>query len=209
MVSTVPNPGQEELVAVAVPVSGNLFSVEDTRAYNFRIFSRISGADMFLVVFLALRYLKAIMPKLYIEPGILPLFEMVRHVSRPRVLCKDVDDLSIPEEIADSLYSCGGIEGLIEQIPPDEVFEQMQQWYQACADPVRLKILSLLMVQPLCVCVIKSVVKMADSKLSYHLNILKKAGIIEGKQQGQWIIYCITDEARMFLEQEQERFLPQ
>jgi ArsR family transcriptional regulator len=48
---------------------------------------------------------------------------------------------------------------------------------------------------------------MADSKLSYHLNILKKAGIIEGKQQGQWIIYNVTDEARMFLEQERERFL--
>jgi ArsR family transcriptional regulator len=162
---------------------------------------------MFLVVFLALTYLKAIMPKLYIEPGILSLFEMARQVSRPRVVCKDIDHLSIPEEIADSLCSCGGIEGLIEQIPPDEVFEQMQPWYQACADPVRLKILSLLMVQPLCVCVIKSVVKMADSKLSYHLNILKKAGIIEGKQQGQWIIYHVTDEARMFLEQERERFL--
>ena len=110
---------------------------------------------------------------------------MARQVSRPRVLCKDIDHLSIPEEIADSLCSCGGIEGLIEQIPPDEVFEQMQTWYQACADPVRLKILSLLMVQPLCVCVIKSVVKMADSKLSYHLNILKKAGIIRrGSSKG-------------------------
>lgn len=83
----------------------------------------------------------------------------------------------------------------------------MKTWYQACADPVRLKILSLLMVHPLCVCVIKAVVRMADSKLSYHLNILKKAGMIEGKQQGQWIVYHITDEARTFLERERERFL--
>ncbi len=132
---------------------------------------------------------------------------MARQVSYPRTTGKDIDDLSIPEEIADSLCSCGGIEGLIEQIPPDEAFAQMQQWYQACADPVRLKILSLLMVQPLCVCVIKSILKMADSRLSYHLNILKKAGMIEGKQQGQWIIYCVTEEARMFLEQERARFL--
>jgi ArsR family transcriptional regulator len=82
----------------------------------------------------------------------------------------------------------------------------MQGWYQACADPARLKILSLLMIQPLCVCVIKAVIKMADSKLSYHLNILKKAGMIEGDQQGQWIIYHITDQARAFLEQERDRF---
>ncbi|MBP7716126.1 MAG: winged helix-turn-helix transcriptional regulator [Methanoregulaceae archaeon] len=119
---------------------------------------------------------------------------------------KEIDYLSIPEEIADSLCSCGGVEGLIEQLPPDTVFAQMQGWYQACADPARLKILSLLMIQPLCVCVIKAVIKMADSKLSYHLNILKKAGMIEGDQQGQWIIYHITDQARAFLEQERDRF---
>lgn len=119
---------------------------------------------------------------------------------------KEIDYLSIPEEIADSLCSCGGVEGLIEQLPPDTVFAQMQGWYQACADPTRLKILSLLMIQPLCVCVIKAVIKMADSKLSYHLNILKKAGMIEGDQQGQWIIYHITDQARAFLEQERDRF---
>ncbi|HNI42849.1 MAG TPA: metalloregulator ArsR/SmtB family transcription factor [Methanoregulaceae archaeon] len=119
---------------------------------------------------------------------------------------KEIDYLSIPEEIADSLCSCGGVEGLIEQLPPDTVFAQMQGWYQACADPTRLKILSLLMIQPLCVCVIKAVVKMADSKLSYHLNILKRAGMIEGDQQGQWIIYHITDQARAFLEQERDRF---
>lgn len=118
----------------------------------------------------------------------------------------DVDNLSIPREIADSLCSCGGVEGLIEQLPPDRMFEQMQGRYKACADPVRLKILALLMDQPLCVCVIKAVVKIADSKLSYHLNILKKAGMIEGEQQGQYIIYRITDKARTFLDQERERF---
>jgi len=120
---------------------------------------------------------------------------------------KDISFLSIPDEIAESLCSCGGVEGLIEQLPPDEIFEQMRGWYQACADPVRLKILSLLMKKPLCVCVIKAVVRMADSKLSYHLNILKKAGMIEGEQQGQWIIYHITGQARTFLERERERFL--
>ncbi len=119
---------------------------------------------------------------------------------------KDVDALSIPQEIADSLCSCGGVEGLIDQLPSDRVFEQMQGWYQACADPVRLKILALLMDQPLCVCVIKAVVRIADSKLSYHLNILKKAGMIEGEQQGQYIIYQITPRAKAFMEKEVKRY---
>jgi ArsR family transcriptional regulator len=121
---------------------------------------------------------------------------------------KEVGDLSIPREIADSLCSCGGLEGLVDHLPPDDLFERMREWYQACADPVRLKIISLLMAQPLCVCVIKAVVKMADSKLSYHLTILKKAGMIEGYQQGNYIIYKITPEAEKFMEQELKRVSP-
>lgn len=121
------------------------------------------------------------------------------------MVLKDVGDLSIPKDIADSISSCGGVEGLIESLPADDSIERMQRWYQACADPVRLKILSLLMVRPLCVCVIKAVLQMADSKLSYHLNILKRAGMIEGEQQGYYIIYNLTDQARVFLERERER----
>jgi ArsR family transcriptional regulator len=47
---------------------------------------------------------------------------------------------------------------------------------------------------------------MADSKLSYHLTILKKAGMIEGEQQGYYIIYHITSDARKFLEGELTRY---
>jgi ArsR family transcriptional regulator len=140
------------------------------------------------------------------NPRILYLFEMARQISRSRMARKEVGNLSIPREIADSLCSCGGLEGLADHLPPDDLFERMREWYQACADPVRLKIVSLLMVQPLCVCVIKAAVKMADSKLSYHLTILKRAGIIEGNQQGNYIIYQITPDARRFMENELKRY---
>jgi ArsR family transcriptional regulator len=33
---------------------------------------------------------------------------------------------------------------------------------------------------------------LAGSKLSYHLNILKESGLIEGKYHGNWIIYSLT-----------------
>ena len=115
--------------------------------------------------------------------------------------------IAIPEEIEESLSQSGGIAGLIRQLPGDDDIEAACIIYRALADPVRIKILHLLMVQPLCVCVIKAVIKMADSRLSYHLNILKKAGIIEGEQQGYYIIYHIAQEARKFMEQETERLV--
>jgi Predicted transcriptional regulators len=125
--------------------------------------------------------------------------------TRTGITRKTVDDRSIPQEIADSLCSCGGIEGIVRQMPGDEDFEKMHVWYQACADTARLKILFLLMVRPLCVCVIKAIVDIADSRLSYHIKILKKAGMIEGKQQGNYIIYHISPAARSFIEREYMR----
>ncbi|HDR72915.1 MAG TPA: ArsR family transcriptional regulator [Methanoculleus sp.] len=102
-------------------------------------------------------------------------------------------DTCLPEGIAAALCTCGGIEGLEKMLPSDAYLERMSARHRACADPIRLKILAMLNVQPLCVCVIKAVIGIADSKLSYHLGVLKKAGLIRGEQQGNWIIYSLTE----------------
>jgi DNA-binding transcriptional ArsR family regulator len=102
----------------------------------------------------------------------------------------------VPEEVAASLCACGGIEGLVALLPSEAELERLSARHRACADPIRLKILAMLAVQPLCVCVIKAVLGIADSKLSYHLGVLKKAGLIAGEQQGSWIIYSLTTEGR-------------
>lgn len=106
----------------------------------------------------------------------------------------------VPEEIAASLCECGGIEGLVNLLPSDADLERLSVRHRACADPIRLKILAMLGVQPLCVCVIKAVLGIADSKLSYHLGVLKKAGLIEGEQQGSWIVYSLTGEWRGWID---------
>jgi len=102
----------------------------------------------------------------------------------------------IPESIQRSLDTIGGISGLCAYVPDDTVIRQISGIHHALSDPVRIRILHLVGVQPLCVCVIKACIGIADSKLSYHLTVLKKAGLIEGSQQGNWIIYSITDTGR-------------
>ena len=102
----------------------------------------------------------------------------------------------IPEAIQRSLDTIGGISGLCACIPDDTVIRQISGIHHALSDPVRIRILRLLVVQPLCVCVIKACIGIADSKLSYHLTILKKAGLIQGSQQGNWIIYRLTERGR-------------
>jgi ArsR family transcriptional regulator len=91
------------------------------------------------------------------------------------------------------------MKGLLAKIPDPSALHASSRLHQALADPIRLTILSALLVQPLCVCVIKEVVQIADSKLSYHLSILKEQDFIAGEQQGNWIIYSITDRGRKAL----------
>jgi ArsR family transcriptional regulator len=104
----------------------------------------------------------------------------------------------LPKEVECSLEECGGIEGLLEKLPTNRALVSQSKVYSAVADPVRLKILELLKDQPLCVCVIKTILSIADSKLSYHLNVLKKAGLIKGGKKGNWIIYSITEKGKGF-----------
>jgi len=106
---------------------------------------------------------------------------------------------NLPEPIQKELNKQGGMEGLLARIPDESVLYTGSRLHQALADPIRLTVMYSLLCQPLCVCVIKGVVRIANSKLSYHLSILKEQDFIDGVQQGNWIIYSITDRGRQAL----------
>ncbi|MDD1720192.1 MAG: metalloregulator ArsR/SmtB family transcription factor [Methanoregulaceae archaeon] len=112
---------------------------------------------------------------------------------------------SIPDAIQEDLEKSGGIHGLVSRIPGDEERKSESRIHQALSDPIRLKIIQLLGVQPLCVCIIKEVIGIADSKLSYHLNVLKENGLIEGAQQKNWIIYSLTEQGTQHLPETMKR----
>jgi len=116
--------------------------------------------------------------------------------SPPRLAKEILARTEIPESIQCSLDTIGGISGLCSCMPDDTAIKRISGIHHALSDPVRIRILHLVGVQPLCVCVIKACIQIADSKLSYHLTILKRAGLIQGNQQGNWIIYSITDTGR-------------
>ena len=120
---------------------------------------------------------------------------------RKRILQEKCCDFStdIPVPIQNELIRKGGFKGLLSQNTGFTELLKNSRLHQALADPIRLTVMYALLSQPLCVCVIKEVVKIADSKLSYHLNILKEQELISGEQQGNWIIYSITESGRQVL----------
>jgi len=104
--------------------------------------------------------------------------------------------MEYPQSVAASLAAVGGLKGAMEAIPKRARLRPASDVFQSVADPIRLSILYALSIAPLCVCALKPIVKIADSKLSYHLTSLKSAGLIAQRYEGRFIIYSITDSGR-------------
>jgi ArsR family transcriptional regulator len=67
----------------------------------------------------------------------------------------------------------------------------------AVADPVRLRLLSLLVSAPageVCVCEMVEPIGRSQPTISHHLKILADAGLIVGEKRGRWVWYRIVPE---------------
>ena len=65
--------------------------------------------------------------------------------------------------------------------------------FKACADETRLRILVLLGQGQLCVCEIVDVLDMPQGKVSRHLAVLRRAGLVEDERRGTWIHYSLSE----------------
>lgn len=66
---------------------------------------------------------------------------------------------------------------------------------KALADPYRLEILEILSPEIRCNCHLQDQLDIAPNLLSYHLKVLREAGLIEGAKRGRWIDYSLTEQA--------------
>ena len=65
--------------------------------------------------------------------------------------------------------------------------------FKALADESRLRIISLLFFSgELCVCDIEDVMGCTQTKVSRHLAYLRRAGLVDDRRQGLWMLYSIA-----------------
>jgi ArsR family transcriptional regulator, arsenate/arsenite/antimonite-responsive transcriptional repressor len=67
--------------------------------------------------------------------------------------------------------------------------------FYALGDEIRLGILDLLRGRERCVCELTACLRLAQSRLSFHLKVLKDAGLISHRRQGRWSYYALDPEA--------------
>ena len=67
--------------------------------------------------------------------------------------------------------------------------------FHALSDATRLAALDMLRGGEKCVCDLQDELDMAQSKLSFHLRVLKDAGLVEDRKEGRWSYYTIVPDA--------------
>ncbi len=78
---------------------------------------------------------------------------------------------------------------------------RLAQLCNALADEARIEIVSRLLDGEKCVCDLTDALETGQSRLSYHLRVLKDAGLVTDRREGRWSYYTLTRDA--FVEAEQ------
>jgi ArsR family transcriptional regulator, arsenate/arsenite/antimonite-responsive transcriptional repressor len=67
--------------------------------------------------------------------------------------------------------------------------------FHALSDETRLRILERLRAGERCVCELTDALDAAQSRLSFHLKVLKDAGLVTDRREGRWMYYTVDREA--------------
>ena len=69
------------------------------------------------------------------------------------------------------------------------------QLFHALSDETRLGILEMLRGGERCVCDLQDGLDAAQSRLSFHLRVLREAGLVVDRREGRWSYYSIAPES--------------
>ncbi|NGZ04050.1 MAG: transcriptional regulator [Nitrospira sp. WS238] len=64
--------------------------------------------------------------------------------------------------------------------------------FRALSDPTRLELLKRLKGGEKCVCELTDVMQTGQSRLSFHLKVLKDAGLVSDRRDGRWKYYSMN-----------------
>ncbi|MDH4185881.1 MAG: metalloregulator ArsR/SmtB family transcription factor [Nitrospira sp.] len=78
---------------------------------------------------------------------------------------------------------------------PEKHRAKIAELCHALADETRLDILEQLKDGERCVCELTDALQTGQSRLSFHLKVLKDSGLIQDRPEGRWIYYSINADA--------------
>jgi len=67
--------------------------------------------------------------------------------------------------------------------------------FHALSDETRLAVIDMLRDGERCVCELQEELGAAQSRLSFHLKVLKDAGFVNDRKEGRWVHYSLNSQA--------------
>ena len=86
------------------------------------------------------------------------------------------------------------------------VTKDIVQFSRALADPTRWRIIRLVLDDALCVCELADILEMPQSSVSSHVQIIRKAGLLESEKCEKWTYFQIHRDYRKLIQSLAEFF---
>ena len=80
-----------------------------------------------------------------------------------------------------------------ENILSDETYDELSETFKIFSSQTRLKIMSILAVEELCVCDICDILDMSQSAVSHQLRVLRGKNLVKFTKEGKQARYSLAD----------------
>ena len=105
-------------------------------------------------------------------------------------------DETFPPEVSQILEEFGGLENLRRMRPDGEVLRRLEGVYGLLSCSSRVEILFFLNISPMTPGLLSDLTGMAPNLITFHMKKLRKAGVIEVRKEGKFMVYSLTDLGR-------------
>ena len=85
---------------------------------------------------------------------------------------------------------------LVAPLAGDEA-ERLAESFKVVADPIRLRLLSLIAAAPdgeVCACELVEPIGRSQPTVSHYLKVLREAGLLRSEKRGSWVYYAVVPE---------------
>jgi ArsR family transcriptional regulator len=92
--------------------------------------------------------------------------------------------------------ACCEVEAQHVHFDEEDGLDEAAATFKALSDPTRLRILKAISaMNELCECNIVPSFGLSQPTISYHLKILREAGLVRSERRGQWVYHSVNNKA--------------
>lgn len=82
---------------------------------------------------------------------------------------------------------------ILHRIPDEDTAVDIADLFRQLGDSTRVRLLSMLALEPMCVCEMADILGISQPAVSHHLRTLRQSGVVRFKKEGKRALYSLSD----------------